>query len=181
MNESPVRPLPLVEEQPVLDSNLFLLHRSNQAFVERRSNYPNLGLSLTSREKILTGAFAVCLIFIAIASSILPPSLAIFGVLGLIGGFLGVIERYGYPSNDTIDLAGWIVPGVVLHSKKIRVREGNYRSEQVGIRYQFTTPKGVVMEGYSEGESNAASDKMAPPPGTPVRVWYDDAGNHYLL
>lgn len=101
--------------------------------------------------------------------------------LGLIGGFLGLIARYGYSANEKIDLAGWIVPGVVLHAEKIRIRGGNYRAERLGIRYQFVAPGGVVIEGYAEGDSDHASDKMAPAPGTPVKIWLNDNGTHYLL
>lgn len=181
MSEHIVDTLTPVDEHPVLDSNLFLLHRSNQAFVERRSNHPTLGSSLTDRERLLIGAFGVCMILIYIGVTLLPVVFASLVSLAIVVAFLGLIARYGRPSHEPAGLAGWIVPGVVLHSEKIRTREGKVRSVQLGIRYQFVAPGGVVIDGYAGGDSDHASDTMAPAPGTPVRVWYDDDGNHYLL
>ncbi len=182
MNETPVDTLTPVDEHPVLDSNLFLLHRSNQAFVERRSNHPTLGSSLTRREQILIGTFGVCMILIYIGVvTILPVFFASLVSLAIVVAFLGLIARYGRPSHQSAGIAGWIVPGVVLHSEKIRTRDGKVRLEQLGIGYQFVAPGGLVIEGYAGGDSEHASDTMAPAPGTPVRVWFDDDGNHYLL
>ena len=183
MSEQPAYTL---TETPVLDPNLFLLNRANRAFIERRNDNPyflKVRSTLTFQESsILLGtgllfSMYLCMILASpqgIGSAIAGTIVAIFIIL-----FAGV--RPANPDTDNIDLAGWILPGVVLHSEKVRVeREQSWR-EHLGIRFEFTTPEEVVTEAYAEGESNKASDKMAPFPGTPVRVWYGDDGKVFLL
>jgi hypothetical protein len=180
------QPAYTITETPVLDPNLFLLNRVNRAFVQRRNDKPHFLMrepELSKRQVI--DFFVILLWFSACAGAVLgfPSGTGAF-VLGMIVlltiAYGAGLKPTTFPGNKS-ELVGWILPGVVLHSEKVRVeREQSWR-EHLGIRFEFTTPEEIVTEAYAEGESNKASDKMAPFPGTPVRVWYGDDGKVFLL
>lgn len=76
---------------------------------------------------------------------------------------------------------GQVLDGVVVQAEKI-VRQGRYGiEEKIGVRYQFAAPGGVITYGYGAGLSEDASHKMAPLPGTPVKVYYEGEKRHHLL
>jgi hypothetical protein len=174
-----------VTETPVLDPNLFLLNRANRAFIERRNDTPILNESSLDHDASRFGGI-VLFIFttVIILSLVRNVSLEVYRLsvfiiaLSSILAFFWAYVRY---MCQSVGIKGWILPGEVLHSEKIRVIADKTWHEQVGVRFQYTTPDGVLTIGYAEGGSDRASDNMAPAPGTPVRVWYGDDGEIFLL
>lgn len=181
MSEYPVY---TATETPVDDPNLFLLNDANRTFVDRRNEFITLEHAPANRTLSMMLALGVVGMVAAIALlavSKLPAQYNSLAFLVIAGGGVGVflaLLRYLYRD---VPVKGWMIPGVVTHAEKIRVIEGRYTRENVGVRYQFVAPGGVVMDGYAEGDSETASHGMAPTPGTPVKVWLDDDGSHYLL
>lgn len=185
MNETPVDPFPLVEEYPVLEPDLFLLRRDNRLFLERYSKQPILDKPAAIKRdtnKMAVGISITVAILVLIGIAFLPSYLSapllIATVLGGIGALFWAYLRY---MLRPVNLKGRTISGIVTHSEKIRVAEDRYNRDYLGIRFEFTDPSGGIKEGYVEGDSDHASDKMAPAPGTPVKVWYDDDGKFYLL
>ncbi len=181
MAEAPVY---TTTETPVRDPNLFLLFDANRPFIERASDTMTVEHApgdSTLAAMLGIGAVVILLGTVLMGLSNLPSDYNIltFAVIagGGVGGFVALL-RYLYRDEN---VKGWIIPGVVTHAEKIRVMEGRYTRDYLGIRYQFAAPGGVVMEGDAEGESASSSLGMAPAPGTPVKIWLDDDGTHYLL
>lgn len=188
MSESPVLPSTSITESPVLEPSVFLLYRSNRAFAERRSDFPTLGgkappihgKDFTFLAPYVVGTLLVLITLALIDARLLAHPFVFLVVLILILLFY----RIARDVRSTIappDLAGWIIPGTVTDSEKIRIEGQSFQQNRLGIWYQFQNPYGTMLEGYAEGDSRMASDPIAPPPGSPVRVWYDDNNNHYLL
>lgn len=185
MNESPIDPFPTVEEYPVLEPDLFLLRRANRLFLERYSKQPVLDKPAEIKRetnKIAVRIFVTVALLVMAGIAFLPSDLSapllIATVLGGIGALFWAYIRYMF---RPVDLKGRTISGMVTHSEKIRMAEDRFHRDYLGIRFEFTDPNGGVKEGYAEGDSDHASDKMAPAPGTPVKVWYDDDGKFYLL
>lgn len=181
MSEAPIY---TTAETPIRDTHLFLLNDVNRTFIERRNEYMTLEHTPDKRTLSMLIALGVVAFFLGIVLlgvSNLPAqynTLAfIVIVAGGVGAFIAVL-RYLYRD---IPVKGWMIPGVVTHAEKIRVIEGRYTRDYLGVRYQFAAPGGVVMDGYAEGDSDRASHTMAPTPGTLVKIWLDDDGTHYLL
>lgn len=179
MNEAPVY---TTSEIPVPDPDLFLLIDANRTFIGGRNEVMILEHAPENRTLsllIVLGVVAFFLVLLGVSN--LPAqynTLAfIIIVAGGVSAFIAVL-RYLYRD---VPVKGWMIPGVVTHAEKIRVIEGRYTREYLGVRYQFAAPGGVVMDGYAEGDSDKASHVMAPIPGTPVKIWLDDDGTHYLL
>lgn len=185
MNEHPVQPLSRIEEYPVLEPDLFLLRRDNRLFLERYTKQPLLDKPAEIKRetsKITVGIFVTIAILVMGSVASAPSDLSAFllsvAVLGGVGALFWAYVRY---MRRRSDLKGRVLSGFVTHSEKIRMAEDQYNRDYLGIRFEFTDPKEGLKEGYAEGDSDHASDKMAPAPGTPVKVWYGDDGNHYLL
>jgi len=185
MSETPVPP---IEEYPVPDPTLFLLNRANRDFVERRSNHPVLDKPATVAFRsgylgIMVLMVVALLVLATLASSVglLAVMTCILILIIVLGGLGALFWAYFQYMGRTRELKGWIIPGVVTHSEKIRIETYQQMQERLGIRFEFVTQGGVVEKGYTEGDSDSASDTMAPAPGTPVSVWYDEEGKHYLL
>lgn len=181
MNEAPVYTTP---EIPIPDPHLFLLNDANRTFVEGRNEYmivehtpDNRTLSATLAMGALVLLGGIVLVSISNLLSQYNTFVFLVMVVGGIGAFLAIL-RYLYRD---VPGKGWIIPGVVTHAEKIRVVENYHTREYMGVRYQFVAPGGVVMDGSAEGDSDRASHTMAPPAGTPVKIWLDDDGTHYLL
>jgi hypothetical protein len=188
MNEIPVAP-PSYQEIPVPEPNLFLLNRANRAFIERRTNNPVWDEA--PPEQDANGVWGILLFIIGTLMSLTIVSnlplgeyrvwiflVALIGIIALSLTLFWAYYRYIY---ETLQLKGWILPGKVLHSEKIRMVADESWDERVRVRFQYSTPDGILTVGYAEGNSDWASDNMAPAPGTPIRVWYGDDGEIFLL
>lgn len=181
MKETPVISNDLQEEFPVLEPSVFLLRRSNRSFVERHHHQPHLkdaGLIdywMLGVIGVVGGGAILCAFWWAVPLGYI----AIVGALWLMA--FGVYGQFHQTFNTNPILNGRILLGTVTHSEKIRIREKDIQHELFGIRYQFFTAEGDSLEGYAEGDSALTSQTIIPVRGTPVRVWYDDEGNHYLL
>jgi hypothetical protein len=188
MKENPVLPLSY-EEVPVPEPNLFLLNRANRDFIERRTDNPVWDEPPPEQDASGVWGILFFIIFTLLILMImwnLPLRehqfwifiIALIGVIALSIVLFWTYHRYIYQSPQ---LKGWILPGEVLHSEKIRVVADESWDERVGVRFQYSTPDGVLTIGYAEGNSDWASDNMAPAPGTPIRIWYGDDEEVFLL
>lgn len=181
MKETPVPSNDIQEEIPVLDPSVFLLRRTNRGFVERRHQQPHLkdvgsiDYWMVGIIGLVGGGAILCAFWWAVPLGYI----AIVGVLWLMA--FGVYGQLHQTFNTNPILNGRILPGTVTHSEKIRIGEKDIQREFVGIRYQFFTTEGDSLEGYAEGDRAMTSQTIIPARGTPVYVWYDDEGNHYLL
>jgi hypothetical protein len=180
MNENPVSPSSFIEEHPILEPNLFLLNHANRPLMGWHHEYMILEKSLSNRS--LAGLFSMGvfgMISIISLSSFLNLPAPFQGLVSLMSVIVWVIvigRVIRYLERD-IAVKGIILPGIVTHAEKIHTRVNRL----IGVRYQFTAPGGIVIEGYDEGDCENASYEMVPAPGRSVYVWYGDDEKHYLL
>jgi len=176
------KPYHTIVETPVLDPNLFLLHHANRAFVERRNNHPILDEASQRSTAIALGialSFPLIIALLILNSGMLPLPYASWLCGFMIVLVITIVGGYGYYLRSDLRLKGWILPGAVVRSEKIRWGKNSH--ERFGVWYRFVDPNGDLIEGYAEADSDTANRRMAPLQGTEVRIWYDDNGKCYLL
>jgi membrane protein implicated in regulation of membrane protease activity len=183
MNEIPAMPQSAKAETPMPDPNVFLLRHDNWDFLHGQRANPVIIKRLTNTAPLFVAGLAiVALIYVSLLLIFVMTggnfALVAVGLIFFVVAFLGIRLRQ---MRNLRPQQGIVLQGEVIRAEKIRIGQGRYEVEKIGVRYRFADSGGVVHYGESEGESNATSDKMAPPPGTPVRVWYNDEGNSYLL
>lgn len=172
--------VPIVEEA-IPASNLFLLRRANRAFVQGANAYPTLEepFVFTRRQWLGVGGLGGIGLLLAFGVAIPLGIVVTVGLLWLLG-----MVMYGHIYRQTKAVAhqnGWILSGEVLHAEMIRARKGGSRRQRIGIKYRFVAPGGIWYEGYAEADQDGASHAMPPSRETPLYIWYDEQGNHYLL
>lgn len=76
---------------------------------------------------------------------------------------------------------GQVLEGVVIDAEKIRVYHSRTKRDEIGVRYEFTTPDGNLIRHRVETPTMEASSTVAPAPDTRVYVWYEVDGKYDLL
>lgn len=183
MSEIPAVPRSSNSEIPIPDPTVFLLRRDNWDFLHGQRANPVIIKGLKDMSPyFVVGIGIVGLVYVSLLLLFVMTGgnfgAVAFGLIFMVVLFLGIRWRR---RRTPLSQAGIVLPGEVIRAEKIRTWHIRYEIEKIGVRYRFADSGGVVHYGESEGESDGASDKMAPPPGTPVRVWLDDNGKHHLL
>lgn len=183
MNESPIAPRPSPQEHPVPDPNLFLLHHANRAFVEGRNSHPILDEASQRRTlTIFLATLSVPIVggILLLSSEVIPVAYSAWFCVGFIASLIIIIGGYIHYLRSDLNLQGRLFSGVVVRSEKTRAVTNNRYRERFGVWYRFIA-QGKLQEGYAEGESDTASQRIAPIKGMEVHVWVDDNGKCYLL
>jgi len=189
MIERPVIPEDTAKEQAVIESDRFLLHSGNEAFL--RGNRPRPVLE-TLDTHVLPGIFlwvglvvaAIGLIVVAVGLledtlwllQVVVSFLCVSPFLTLGLGLWWFNRRYSQP------MAGQVIHGEVVHAEKLRTTTTRgQKIDTLQVQYRFVDPHGAVITGEGSASPLEASRDMAPAPRTLVYVWYSPEGNHSLL
>lgn len=182
MSEEKVIPLP---EEAVLDPALFLMRKENVAYLKGQRATPLLEpMAQAQRLRVtlfamLAGLFGVAVIYSAVAL-VQMGRLALFVSTMAIFAFGAVLAYtiYTLLKQRALPQSGTIVAGEIVQADRVWLPGNRFI---IGVRYRFSAPNGDVLYGVSEGFADAATEPIAPLPGTPVYIYFIEAGTHYLL
>jgi hypothetical protein len=189
MIEHPLLPKHPVKERAIIDSESFLMHSGNQAFLSGTRPRPVFGtldgkilLGIALWGLIVVGAILLSIALLPLVADslwlaqVVLPMVCLSPFVALGWGFWWLNRRYHQP------MAGQVIQGEVIESEKIRTTTTKGRKiDTLWVQYQFTDPSGMVVTGESRTSPVTASRDMAPAPHTSVYIWYTPQGKHYLL
>jgi hypothetical protein len=182
MSESPVVPRP-IKETPVIHPDAFVAHWENEAYLRGRRTTPYLKRN-DEIDPALFFAFVafLCLmggIIIMIMGDFVAPALIVGG--SLIAAGAGCLALLHQTATSTPKKVGQLLMGEVIASEKIRGAYNQKHLDAIGIRYQFTSPTGKIIKNNAETNVPPEQKQMAPPPGSPVYIWYFSDDDYQLL
>lgn len=182
MIETPAPPRK-IKETPVMHPDAFVVHWENEAYLRGRRTTPYLKRNNEADPAI----FFAMVTFLCLMGGIIIVIMGGFGVEGLIvgGTFIGAgtvcLAFLRQTARPTPKKAGQLLMGEVTASEKIRGAHHQRNLDAIGIRYQFTTPTGKRLQNNTETNVQPERQRMAPPPGSPVYIWYVSDDDYQLL
>jgi hypothetical protein len=182
MIEKPVPPRP-IKETPVIHPDAFVAHWENEAYLRGRRTTPYL----KRNDAVDPAIFFAFVAFLCLMGGIIIIVMGGFGAPALIVGAslvasgaicLALLRQTATPTPKKV---GQLLMGEVMASEKIRGAHNQQYLDAIGIRYQFISPTGKIIKNGAETNVQPERQRMAPPPGSPVYIWYFSDDDYQLL
>lgn len=180
------RPVVPIVETPVANQHLFLANTANGELVMGRKLTPNLRYTSTIGSYTSTiGDWVIYLSIILLSfggaltvSSWIQAAMPFLFMVGVATSLIA-IGRYRFTQFQKVP--GQIVEGEVTYAERQRTIKQRDVREVFLVDYRFIAPDQMIKHASAVVPCYESNAFLAPMPGTPVKVWYREDGQFYLL